>query len=660
MGGFVVVPQEPGPVMAGQVFRVIPASGVLTDGDDTLIGSWVTDFHVSGGQGDDLLVLDYTGSLVRLELDAAYGSVGIKDAEQAWLAGGSVTDFERFRLTGGDLQDTISGNRDGGATLSGGAGDDLITMRGGLNLVRGGAGNDTIYGATLSDTVSGGAGADVLFVDLSGAAAGVQLRAGTAYGSWTGFKHYAGTLTALDDTLHAGALLWDVRGGAGEDEIRLNYTALDTLIPGTSIRFDSGYGGYATLSVTWPDEFPTNILLQDFERFRVTGTAQGDVMTGGAGADVLRGQAGNDSLYGGGGQDSLFGGAGDDYITGSGAEGGLLSGGAGNDTIAAWRVDDTISGGAGFDRLQLDLWDHAAGVQIDLVSGMPNWSGIEVVNGSLSRQDDTFRTGVVTGDIWGEDGIDLLGFDYARSGVDGIAFSFGRLTVVIGRNAEVLYVSGFEVFDLRGSAGGDSLQGDALADTLAGDRGDDMINGAAGNDWLQGDQGNDSLSGDAGADTLDGGSGNDTLSGGDGADVLYGQSGDDSLSGGLGRDMLFGGEGRDSLSGGWGADTLIGDAGSDTLSGGEGDDWLTGGAGHDVLIGGNGADRFVFHTGGALGSDRITDFDLALDRLAFNDEAGFADLTVTQAPGGARIAWDGGSVLLDGIDAADVTAAILL
>lgn len=104
MGGFVVVPQEPGPAMAGQVFRSIPGSGVLTDGDDTLIGSWVTDFHVSGGQGDDLLVLDYSGSLVRLELDAAYGFVGIQDADQAWLAGGSVTNFERFRLNGGECR----------------------------------------------------------------------------------------------------------------------------------------------------------------------------------------------------------------------------------------------------------------------------------------------------------------------------------------------------------------------------------------------------------------------------------------------------------------------------------------------------------------------------------------------------------------------------
>lgn len=659
MGGFVVVPQEPGPLAAGQVFRAIPASGVLTDGDDTLIGSWVGDFYVSGGQGNDLLVLDYSDQAVRVELDLALGFVGIYDADYGYLADGSAWDFERFRLTGGALDDTLRGGPDGAATLAGGGGDDLIVMRGGNNVVRGGAGNDSIYGASLSDTVSGGAGADVLFVDLSGAAAGVQLRAGTAYGTWSGFEHYAGTLTGFDDTLHGGALLWDVRGGAGEDEIWLNYTALDTRSPGTSIWFDSGFGGYATVGVTWPDEFPTYIFLQDFERFRVTGTAQGDFLAGAAVGDVLRGQGGDDMLSGGG-QASLFGGAGDDHITGAMAAGSLLSGGAGDDTINAWRADDTIRGGAGFDRLQLDLWDHATGVQIDLVSGMPNWSGIEVVNGSLSRLDDTFRTGVVTGDISGEDGTDLLGFDYSRSGVDGIAFSLGQLTVVQGRNAEVLYVTGFERFDLRGSAGGDSLQGDALADTLAGDRGDDTIHGGAGADWLQGNQGNDSLSGDAGADTLDGGLGHDTLSGDDGADVLYGQRGDDSLSGGLGRDLLFGGEGRDILSGGWGADTLVGDAGSDTLSGGEGDDWLTGGAGDDVLTGGNGADRFVFHTGGALGSDRITDFDLALDRLAFNDEAGFADLTVTRAPGGARIAWDGGSVLLDGIDAADVTAAILL
>jgi Ca2+-binding RTX toxin-like protein len=269
--------------------------------------------------------------------------------------------------------------------------------------------------------------------------------------------------------------------------------------------------------------------LQDFERFRVTGTAHGDFMIGGAGGDVLRGQGGNDTLSGGSGRDSLFGGAGDDVLSGNLGAASLLSGGSGDDTINASRLDDTIIGGDGFDRLQLDFWDASAGVRIDLVSGMPDWRGIEAISGELSRHDDLFRARVLTGTLDGGAGVDTLVLDYSRSGAEGVSFRFGLLTVAKDGLTQRQTASGFERFDLRGSAGGDSLIGDDLADVLQGLGGDDWLGGRGGRDLLRGGAGNDTLFGGAGDDTLDGGPGRDTLDGSTGNDVLTGGTGRDTF-----------------------------------------------------------------------------------------------------------------------------------
>ena len=58
---------------------------------------------------------------------------------------------------------------------------------------------------------------------------------------------------------------------------------------------------------------------------------------------------------------------------------------------------------------------------------------------------------------------------------------------------------------------------------------------------------------------------------------------------------------------------MIGGVGDDRLTDGLGDDILSDGGGIDVMTGGAGADTFVF----ATGRDRITDFDIGQDRLAF-------------------------------------------
>lgn len=508
------------PAAAGQVFRSIPASGMLTAGDDTLIGGALVDGTVLGGLGDDLIRLNYSTLSAPVSARADLGYVYIPFTSFSTL---SFWDFERFVITGGSGDDTITGGWSGASTLRGGAGDDLLTIAGGGNLVAGGAGNDTIIGATLNDTIYGGGGTDLLIVDLSGAAAGVNLGTGFNAPSWQGVEQFAGTLTAFDDTLQGGALMVDVHGGAGVDLARLDYSGLAAPISFWAT------GGFAYVSFPEPIGDTLSVYLYEFEHFDLRGTQQGDFLTGGGGDDVFFGLGGNDTLQGGGGRDTLRGGAGDDYITGNMDSGSLLVGGAGDDTINVWRLDDTVLGGRGHDLLQLDLWDLDRRAVIDLVDGMPGWSAIEAVNGQLTRFNDVFRTTTLTGSIDGGQGTDLLAFDYTRSGADRIEFIWGGLTVTSGGNSRFLSASSFERYDLRGSRGNDDLTGGMLADTLDGGRGHDRLEGGDGRDLLFGGGGNDTLFGDNGADTLDGGAGRDTLVGGAGNDVLTGGAGSDTF-----------------------------------------------------------------------------------------------------------------------------------
>ena len=72
---------------------------------------------------------------------------------------------------------------------------------------------------------------------------------------------------------------------------------------------------------------------------------------------------------------------------------------------------------------------------------------------------------------------------------------------------------------------------------------------------------------------------------------------------------------------------ILGTNGDDALAGGAGDDTLDGGHGGEVLTGGAGADTFVFRAwqGGAVagGPERITDFQLGIDRIAATGAYGY-------------------------------------
>ncbi|MBC6443174.1 MAG: hypothetical protein GDA53_08655 [Rhodobacteraceae bacterium] len=117
------------------------------------------------------------------------------------------------------------------------------------------------------------------------------------------------------------------------------------------------------------------------------------------------------------------------------------------------------------------------------------------------------------------------------------------------------------------------------------------------------------------------------------------------LRGKKGRDTLEGGEGQDFLSGGNARDILTGGRNSDRLQGGRQDDRLTGGTGQDT---------FVFKNN--HGRDTITDFTPGKDTIEIRG-AEFSDLTIKKwkQGTGARVEWEEGEILLEGVDRDDLT-----
>jgi serralysin len=115
---------------------------------------------------------------------------------------------------------------------------------------------------------------------------------------------------------------------------------------------------------------------------------------------------------------------------------------------------------------------------------------------------------------------------------------------------------------------------------------------------------------------------------------------------------------------------IAGTPGDNVLAGGNGNDSLAGGAGTDSLSGGAGRDDFVFAAAAGNGSDQISDFVHAIDRLVFSAaDYGFsaghaltaAEFTAGSAAAGlmAQFVWDDGTDhLWWDSDGAGVTAAI--
>ncbi|MFD2175825.1 beta strand repeat-containing protein [Rhodobacter lacus] len=397
----------------------------------------------------------------------------------------------------------------------------------------GGADNDTLIGAAGNDLLIGGAGAD-----------------------------------RLD-------------GGAGTDRASYSTSAVGVSL---NLATGSGTAGDAAGDVLTSIEF-------------VIGSAYGDNITGDSANNYLSGLAGDDMLVGGAGNDTLVGGLGADTLIGdSGAD--ILEGGAGA---------DIMDGGTGIDRVSYA--SSSAGVRINLATGAASGGdatgdvllSIEQVLGSNyadyllgSAADNVLSGGAGNDTLIGGAGADTLNGEAGTDGVSYYASALGvsvDLSTGLGSNGDAAGDLLMNIENVFGSAYGDALKGNDLANFLS---------GGAGNDTLSGGGGNDQLLGGLGADVLDGGSGTDIASyaasaggvsvdlssgigiGGDaegdilsGIETLIGSAYADRLTGDAGDNTIFGGTGNDNIHGGAGDDTLRGDAGGDTIDGGDGIDLLS-------------------------------------------------------------------------------------
>lgn len=275
------------------------------EGNDVIIPD-ASDLRLAGNEGTDTLDLSGFASAVNLDMHSSAGASGYEGRLVVGANTIALSTFENIIGTSGN--DTIAGTWWAAGTLTGGAGNDVITLRVAGSTGDGGTGNDSITGNGSSSTLMGGAGADTLV----GWGTGSLLQGGddndTLSLNATG---QIGDGGSGNDTLTGSASGVTLRGGVGDDTydpvsgssvsiVELAGEGTDTVI----IRSNAAY--------TLGDNIENARGSGSFISLNVSGNALDNTLTGGAFADTLSGGAGNDTLVGGGGFDRLTGGDGTD------------------------------------------------------------------------------------------------------------------------------------------------------------------------------------------------------------------------------------------------------------------------------------------------------------------------------------------------------------
>ena len=335
-------------------------------------------------------------------------------------------------VNGGDGNDSIAvlakSAEVADVSLSGGAGDDVLTGADTNDALDGGDGNDRLVGAKGSDTMNGGAGNDTLVWNNGDGSDTLNGDAGN-----DGVEVNGSTTLADTFTIDPNA-----------DRVKFQRTNLVPFTLNASAeRFQvNGLGGNDSLS-TSPGVGALTLLSVD----------------GGAGDDTINGTDGADLLLGGEGNDVLNGGAGDDRIVGDrGSD--TMNGGPGDDTLVWNNGDgsDVVNGDDGSDDVE--------------VNGAPAAGDIDTVqpNGARIRFDRT-NLAPFTLDI----GTSETMHDNALGGDD---------TISVGD------VGSYQVTG-NGGSGDDTLTGGASSETFLGGTGNDTIDPGAGLDVVSAGDGDD-------------------------------------------------------------------------------------------------------------------------------------------------------------------------
>ncbi|HRW52090.1 MAG TPA: hypothetical protein P5081_04340 [Phycisphaerae bacterium] len=534
-----------------------------------------------GGDGNDNIVIGESDDDALTEIDFAMGGDG---DDSIHLSHGGTLTVGSFSFQFGNL-------------AFGGAGDDDILTRDGVDVLFGGDDNDTIdagkgflltigggssaFRLALGDLLFGGAGDDEIHGDDSdGDRADDDIDfifgrdgADTIHG-YNGGALSVGDVNNPDFELLLGNLIF---GGNQNDTI----DALDGI--------DVIFGGNDDDTIT-AGRGDTLTIGSGSNEFRL---ALGDLIFGRAGDDEINGDdpdadRDDDDI------DVIFGGEGLDTIHGFG--GGLLSIGDANDPDFELRLGNVVFGGD--DNDSIDTLDG-----IDLIFCGDGDDIAQAGKGDTLQIDDTFS--IDLGDLmFGQDGADTLHGDApdrpASGDDDGIDVIFG------GDGADGIYGGSGGAIELPeqnfclifgnllfGGPDDDTLRGDYLNwDTNDLEGGIDLIFGAGGADTIEGSEGSLIIVGDistgqavviAFGNLLFGGVGDDVIRGADSAAICTGVSEDlDDLLDTLGVTDLGGA--ADLIFCSDGADTVDAYNGIDFVFGGDGDDTLRADNGGFVII----------------------------------------------------------------------------
>ena len=384
-----------------------------------------------------------------------------------------------LKITGNDLNNTISGSTKadtlwGGAgndELLGNAGNDKIFGDEGNDTLTGGDGNDTLNGGNGNDTLIGGAGVDVFIyesgddviteyednekISLDGAISGFYVEEENVI-----FETDNGSITVID--------------GVGQKITTVTKVG-NKKTTGTYIYNDGFIYNDKQTAVTLNSDFEESYSAPaDLKKLvTINGAAANSVeITGNATANKIYGGAGNDTLWGGGTKnDTLTGGEGADVF--------IYGNGDGKDFITDYSTEDKI---------------YISDGEIDSVAISSSNIVFKVGKGTLTVNKGLGQK-ITT--------VDSTGATLAQFYEKGAIYNEDRTAVTFTAAFKGTLESGVVTAD-----------GSAVKSALK----------VTGNDL------NNYISGGKGNDTLSGGKGNDILTGGDGKNVFIYESGNDTIT----------------------------------------------------------------------------------------------------------------------------------
>ena len=320
-------------------------------------------------------------------------------------------------LTGGAAADSIFGGA-GADTLSGGAGNDTFYLANGDfasgESIDGGADTDAIVltnattvnftSGTVSnvETLTGGSGNDTITMSATQLAGFSTIN----LGSGTNVLNVvaSGDISAQPTPTVSNVTTGNLTGTSGNDTITLTGAQLDAIIIGSgTINLGAGTDtiNLTSTSADLNALGATNASIQGVEAISAAGAGGVTItLSGQTGGFTITGSANNDTITGGRGADTITGGAGvDRFVFSSGSSPGTVGGSGDAGTFAGYDVITDFSANAGDDILDMPNVNVRAneivnGANSVLTIGGQTIKSHQINNGIITfSNNDTFSSG---------------------------------------------------------------------------------------------------------------------------------------------------------------------------------------------------------------------------------------------------------------------------